>query len=93
MIAMASLIYVLCTCAALLCAVLLFRGYRRSGFRLLFWSSLCFSALTVENLLLLLDRTLWAATNDIPWRRYVALIGLLPLLYAMIWEKKNNHPL
>jgi hypothetical protein len=86
---MSTLIYILCTATALLCTVLLFRGFRRSGVRLLFWSGLCFAGLTIENLLLLLDRTIWASTNDIPWRRYVALLGLLPLLYAMVWEKKE----
>jgi hypothetical protein len=86
---MAPLIYFLCTLTALLCTLLLFRGFRRSGFRLLLWSGICFSALTLENLLLLLDRTLWAAIQDIPWRSHIPLIGLMPLLYGMIWEDKK----
>ncbi len=86
---MAPLIYFLCALTALLCTVLLFRGFRRSGFRLLFWSGLCFSVLTFENLLLLLDRTIWATAEDIPWRRHIALVGLVLLLYGMIWEDKK----
>ncbi|GEP45091.1 DUF5985 family protein [Brevifollis gellanilyticus] len=86
---MAPLIYFLCALTALLCTVLLFRGFRRSGFRLLFWSGLCFSVLTFENLLLLLDRTIWATSEDIPWRRHIALVGLAMLLYGMIWEDKK----
>lgn len=86
---MAPLIYFLCTITALLCTVLLFRGFRRSRFRLLFWSGICFSALTLENFLLFLDRTVWAAVDDTPWRPYLALGGLSLLLYGMIWEDKK----
>ncbi|MES2596777.1 MAG: DUF5985 family protein [Verrucomicrobiota bacterium] len=86
---MATLIYFLCAVTALLCTVLLFRGFRRSRVRLLLWSGLCFSFLTLENLLLFLDRTLWAGSDDIPWRGDIPLIGLGLLLYGMIWEDRK----
>lgn len=86
---MAALIYLLCTATALLCAVLLLRGFRRSGFRLLLWSGLCFSALALDNLLLFLDRIVWPAVDLALWRQPIALVGLALLLYGMIWEEKK----
>ena len=44
----ASVVYVLCALTALACAVLLFRGYRASGARLLLWSAVCFAGLTLN---------------------------------------------
>jgi hypothetical protein len=84
-----ALIYLLCTATALLSAVLLFRGFRRSGFRLLLWSSLCFSALTLDNLFLFLDRVIFPSLDLLLWRRPIALVGIALLLYGMIWEEKR----
>ena len=52
---MALVIYVLCALASLLCAVLLWRGYRQSRARLLRWSAICFIGLFLNNVLLVLD--------------------------------------
>jgi hypothetical protein len=41
--------------------VLLWRSWRKSGARLLFWSALCFAALSVNNVILVLD-TLCSST-------------------------------
>ena len=49
---MSEIIYVLCALTSLACAWLLLHSYRRSGYRLLFWSGLCFAAMTVNNLVL-----------------------------------------
>jgi hypothetical protein len=84
-----ALIYLLCTATALLSAVLLFRGYRHSGFRLLLWSSLCFGALTLDNLFLFLDRVIFPSLDLLTWRRPLALVGVALLLYGMIWEEKR----
>lgn len=86
---MTALIYALCTATALTCAVLLLRGYRNSRVRLLLWSGLCFCALTLDNLLLFLDKIVWPLVDFAPWRPSFAFIGLALLLYGMIWEKKN----
>jgi hypothetical protein len=84
-----ALIYLLCTATALLSAMLLFRGFRRSGFRLLFWSSLCFFALTLDNLFLFVDRIIFPSSDLLVWRRPLALVGIALLLYGMIWEEKR----
>ena len=72
------------TCLA--CTVLLFRGYARSGMRLLLWSALCFVFLTLNNLLLFFDLIVFTELDLRPFRLGAALIGLLFLLYGFIFE-------
>jgi hypothetical protein len=79
-------IYGLCALAALLCTVLLFLAYRRSGYGLLFWSGLCFAGLTVNNLLLVADKLIFPASDLSPWRTSVALAAMIVLLYGLIWR-------
>ena len=78
-----SLLAVL-TCLA--CTVLLFRGYGRSGLRLLLWSALCFVFLTLNNLLLFFDLILLPELDLRPYRLFAALIGLAFLLYGFVFE-------
>lgn len=67
--------------------VLLFRGYARSGMRLLFWSALCFVFLTLNNMLLFVDSVLLPTLVDLrPFRLSMSLAGIACLLYAFIWE-------
>ena len=69
------------------CMVLLFRGYARSGARLLFWSALCFIFLSVNNMLLFVDTILLPTAVDLRvFRLSAALAGIACLLYAFIWE-------
>jgi hypothetical protein len=73
------------TCLA--CTVLLFRGYARSGMRLLLWSALCFVFLSVNNLLLFFDLIVFPESVDLrPWRLAAAFIGMVFLLYGFIFE-------
>jgi hypothetical protein len=84
---MAVAIYTLTTLTALLCAVLLLRAYAHSRYRLLFWSGLCFAGLTLNNVLLIVDKLVFPTTIDLsPWRSTVALISMGILLYGMIWD-------
>ena len=85
---MAETVYLLCGLTSLLCAVLLFRGYLQSHMRLLLWSSLCFLGLTINNVLLFLDKVTFPDIDFSRWRSGSALIALLPLLYGMIWESE-----
>lgn len=85
--AMASLIYALCALTSMLCTGLLTRSYRRTRARLLFWSALCFAGLSINNLLLVLDRVVYSTSTDLStWRLVATLVALLPLLYGLIWE-------
>lgn len=84
---MAITVYALCALTSLLCAVLLFRGYRRSGARLLLWSSICFVGFFLNNLLLLVDVNVPLEDLSI-WRSLPALAGTLILVYGLIWETR-----
>ncbi len=83
---MAATIYGLCALTALLCTVLLLLAYRRSGYRLLLWSGLCFAGLTANNLLLVLDKLVFTTVDLSIWRTSVALVAMAVLLYGMIWS-------
>jgi hypothetical protein len=86
---MIEAIYALCAAASALCAALLFRGFRGSRTSLLFWSSLCFVGLAINNILLLIHLVFLPATVDlsIP-RTTVALASISLLVYGLIWEVK-----
>jgi hypothetical protein len=79
-------LYLLAVLTCLACTVLLFRGYARSGLRLLLWSALCFVFLTLNNLLLFFDLIVFLELDLRPWRLATALVGLLFLLYGFIFE-------
>ena len=85
---MAAAIYVMCalTCAA--CAVLLARAYLANGQRLLFWSALCFTGLTLNNILLVIDKEVLAQLDLSTLRLLTALVSMLLLLFGLIWEEE-----
>jgi hypothetical protein len=83
---MAAIIYLLCALTAAGCSVLLFRGYRSSNARLLFWSALSFAGLTASNLLVVVDE-LFLPLNDLaPWRVGISVASIGVLLYGLILE-------
>jgi hypothetical protein len=84
---MAELIYTLCALTSATCAWLLLRGYAQNRYRLLFWSGLCFAGLTVNNLLLILDKVVFPTAIDLStWRLVAALLAPMLLLYGLISE-------
>jgi hypothetical protein len=84
----ATVIYSLCALTSITCLVLLWRSWRASGARLLFWSVLCFGALSVNNVLLVFDRVVFPVEVDLSMPRLVAaLIAVLLLLFGLIWEE------
>ena len=85
---MATVIYTLDALTALLCTILLLRGYLGSRYRLLLWSGLCFAGLTFNNILLVLDKIILPAIDLSPWRAAVALTAMAILLYGMIWDSE-----
>ena len=85
---MGAIVYLVGTLTALLCAVLLLRGYMRSRMRLLLWSGLCFAGLTLSNLLLFMDLVLFPTSDLHLFRLSVAAIAMLLLLYGLIWESE-----
>lgn len=85
---MAETIYFLCTLTCLACAWLLLNRYRSSGHRLLFWSGMCFVGMTLNNLLLVLDKLVFPEVDLLPLRNVSALLAVLMLLYGLIYEKE-----
>ncbi len=71
------------------CMGLLFRGYFRSGVRLLLWTALCFVFLSINNVALFIDTIVLPTQVDLRLLRSVAaLAGIACLLYAFIWESE-----
>lgn len=85
---MVGLIYGLCALTAWLCAILLLRAFRLSGYRLLLWGGVCFAGLGVNNLLLVADKLVYADVDLSTLRLCFALGAMLVLLYGLIWESE-----
>ncbi|MGQ0546466.1 MAG: DUF5985 family protein [Betaproteobacteria bacterium] len=88
---MATVSFVLSLLAVLtciVCTVLLFRGYQRTGLSLLFWSALCFVGLSFNNVLLFFDQSIFTQIDLRPYRLAAALVGLAFLLYGFIFESE-----
>jgi hypothetical protein len=85
---MAAVIYSLCALTGLTCAILLLRSYQKTRVQLLLWSGLCFVGLTASNVLLVLDRIIYPNIDLSSARLAMALVGLLLLLFGLIWENE-----
>ncbi|MFT3786909.1 MAG: DUF5985 family protein [Tepidisphaeraceae bacterium] len=91
---MAETVYVLCALTSLACFAALIRGFVRTRARLLLWSALCFAAMAINNVLLFVDKVIFSDIADVYftgvhlaiWRALTALVGLLLLLWGLIWE-------
>jgi hypothetical protein len=85
---MSEIIYVLCALTSLACAWLLLQRYRSNGHRLLFWSGLCFSVMSLNNLILVFDKLVFPEMDLLPLRHITALAAVSMLLYGLIYEKE-----
>lgn len=83
---MLSIVNILGSLTAALCAGLLLRAYARVHQRLLLWSGLCFVGLTLSNALVIVDLVLVPTYSMYVWRLAVAAGSLLLLLYGLIFE-------
>jgi Family of unknown function (DUF5985) len=83
---MAESVYLLCALTSIACAALLWRGYRLSRTRLLFWSCLCFIGLALNNVLLLVDLVVVPDVDLSLWRTTVGLVSLMILLIGLVRE-------
>lgn len=82
----ATLVYLLCFIAALTCALLLMRAYRQSRTRLLLWNSLGFMALTLNNLLLVVDLVVLRGVDLWAVRQVAAIVAIGIFVYGFLWE-------
>jgi hypothetical protein len=84
---MAEIVYALCALTSLLCAILLFLGFRRSRVQLLFWSSWCFAFQAIGNIVLFVDKIVLPTEVDLSlWRLIPQLTGAMLLVYGLIKE-------
>ncbi|MBW4050682.1 MAG: hypothetical protein HIU85_04345 [Proteobacteria bacterium] len=84
---MAEGVYMLCAVTSILCALLLLRGYRATRARLLFWASLCFGFLALNNVILYIDLVVLPTQIDLFWYRNTsAVAGMLMLVFGLVWE-------
>ena len=83
---MATAVYLLCMLTSAVCAALLLREYRRSGARLLLWSSLSFIGWAANNALVFMDLVVVPGYDLSLIRATVALIAVSLLLYGLIRE-------
>ena len=86
---MAAVVYILGTLVTLLCSVLLLRAYAKAKTPLLLWSGLCFGLLTVANALLFVDLVVLGHEVTLyVWRLGAAALGMLMLVYGLIFESE-----
>lgn len=85
---MALLVYLLCALTSLICASLLLRSYLANRTPLLFWSSLCFVGLAVNNILLFIDLVIVPTIDLSFYRSLCALIAVLVLVFGLIWDNE-----
>ncbi|NUR45182.1 MAG: hypothetical protein HOP91_03355 [Sphingomonas sp.] len=87
----ATIVYLLCLLTSVMCAWLLGRSYRRTGTRLLLWSSVCFAFLAANNLALVLDLVVWPNDVDLRLiRLLLALAAIVSLTWGFTWEVEEK---
>jgi hypothetical protein len=67
---------------------MLFRGYMRTGVRLLFWSGLCFLGLMLDNIMLYADVYVFPDVSLVLWRKVPGLLAISLLLFGLVWDSK-----
>lgn len=83
---MAETVYLLCTLASLACALLLARSYRKQRTRLLMWSTLCFTGLAINNVLMFIDLVVVPSMDMSLARAATALCSVGLLVIGLLWE-------
>ncbi len=83
---MAAAVFIACAVTSVLCVVLLIRGWLATRSRLLLWSSLGFTGLALNNIILVLDRLVIVDANLALPRAVAAFLGVLVLLTGCIWD-------
>lgn len=85
---MTEAIFGLCALMSVVCAVMLFRGYRQERSHLLFWSSICFALMAVTNTILVVDVVVLPQLefNGSFWRSFLNAAASSVLVFGLIWE-------
>lgn len=83
---MAAEVFALCAFLSITCAFLLFKGWVNNRIKLLFWSSLGFMGLALNNIFLFLNVVTGPLIDLSPVRTLPALIGMVILIYGLVTE-------
>lgn len=86
----AAIVYLLCLLTSAACAWLLGSSYRRTGTRLLLWSSVCFALLAGNNLVLVLDLLVWPGTDLRIPRILFSLAAVTSLMWGFVWDLEEE---
>lgn len=84
-------VYLLCLLTSAACAWVLIGSYRKTRARLLLWSSLCFTFLALNNLMLVVDLLMLPAVDLRTWRLVPMLLGIGVLLFGFIWDLEEGR--
>jgi hypothetical protein len=83
---MHNMVYILCALASLTCAVLLLSAYADRRVPLLLWSGICFCGFTVNNVLLVIDKSIVPNRDLSALRSWSAFISAAVLLIGLVRE-------
>ena len=83
-----AVVYALCALTSTVCAVLLVRSSLAGRVRLLLWSALCFTGLAVNNVILLVDRSILSDVDLSLLRSASGFVAVGILLFGLIWESR-----
>jgi hypothetical protein len=85
-----AVVYILCFLTSAACAWMLGRSYGANGNRLLFWSSICFGFLALNNLALILDLVVFPELIDLRVARLaLALAAVVSIIWGFVWEAED----
>lgn len=83
---MAFFVYLLCSVTSFGCALFLGRAYFKNKTKLLFWSSMCFIGVALNNILLSVDFILGPQYDLSMIRAWIILAGMVAMVYGLIWD-------
>ncbi len=88
---MATVVYALCAVASGLCTALLARAWAETRTPLLGWCLGCFAGLTLNNVVLFIDKVIARNVNLSTWRSLPAALGTGALLYGLIVQTRSRR--
>lgn len=86
----AIVVYFLCFLTSAVCACMLARSYSRNGTGLLLWSSISFSFLAANNLVLVLDLVVWPDVDLRLARLLLSLAAAVSLIWGFVWQVEEE---
>lgn len=88
---MATAVFVFCALTSIVCAVLLWRGWRESRARLLLWTALGFAGFAINNVMLVVDEVI-VPDRDLQLTRQVSgFAAVAVLLFGLVWDVDRNR--